>query len=203
MAHTQPEKFAAIEGLYQTQRSAPLVFFALPQVAPPNLKATIEVPQLLSIMAFGDPNAEIKGIEEFPPEDVPPLWMTFVSFHNMVILGMWFVGITALGSWMAWRGKLQSSRAFLWAVFLSTPLPLAAMQFGWVTAEVGRQPWIVYKLLRTAEAVSVTVSAGELLFSIILFGLVYSALLALYLFLLFREMGHGVPALPSRAAEVA
>ena len=130
-----------------------------------------------------------------PEEDLPPLWITFVSFHNMVVLGMWFVGILALGLLLSWRKRLTTTRPFLWAMVLSTPLPLAACQFGWAAAEVGRQPWIVYKLLRTSDAVSVTVSSGELLASIILLGLVYVLLGSFYLFLLFREIRHGLPVL--------
>ncbi len=202
VAHTQPEKFAAIEGLYRTEQGAPLVFFALPDTAGPKLEATIEVPSLLSVMAFGDPQAEIPGIDSFPKDEIPPLWMTFVSFHNMVVLGGWFLLLTALGTWLASRGRHTGNRKFLWLVFLSSPLPLVAIQFGWVTAEVGRQPWIVYKLLKTADAVSVTVSATDLLISLVLFTVVYLLLLALYLFLLFREADHGVPELTDTAAEV-
>src|SRR5690606_12254722 len=91
VARTQPAKFAAIEGLYTTQAGAPLVVFAIPFARPPELKASVEVPKLLSWLAFGDINATIPGIEEFPEEDRPPLWLTFVSFHNMVALGMWFI----------------------------------------------------------------------------------------------------------------
>ncbi len=194
VARTQPEKFAAMEGLYQTQSSAPLVFFGLVNAdPPPHVAAAVEVPGLLSWMAFGDVHAEVKGIDEFPADGLPPLWLTFVSFHNMVILGMGFVGITALGLLLWWRRRLLTSRPFLRVMVLTSPLPLVANQLGWVTAEVGRQPWIVYHLLRTRDAVSVTVSAGELVFSLALLGAIYALLLAAYLFLLLREMRHGVP----------
>jgi cytochrome bd ubiquinol oxidase subunit I len=191
VARTQPEKFAAIEGLYTTQRRAPLVFFALPDSRPPLLKAKIEIPSLLGLMAFGDPDVEIKGIDSFRADELPPLWMTFVSFHNMVALGGLFVLTMLLGTFLWWRGKLLDARRYLKLLFVVSPLPIVACQFGWVAAEVGRQPWIVYKLLRTADAVSVTVPAPQLLLSLVLFSLVYSVLLALYLFLLLREMRHG------------
>jgi len=191
VAHTQPEKFAAIEGLYRSQSAAPLVFFALPLTPPPTLAAKIEVPSLLSIMAFGNPNIEIQGIERFPADEIPPLWITFVSFHNMVLLGGWFVFLMALGAFLWWRKKLSGARTYWKLLFFSSPLPIIACQFGWVTAEVGRQPWIVYKLLRTADAISVTVSPAMLWTSIALLSVTYAALLGLYLFLLLREMHHG------------
>jgi cytochrome d ubiquinol oxidase subunit I len=150
-------------------------------------------------MAFGDFNAQVKGIDAFPADQIPPLWMTFVSFHNMVMLGMLFIGVMGLGLLLMWRGRLMTSRWYHWMFFVVSPLPLAANQLGWISAEVGRQPWTVYKLLRTSESVSVTVGAPEILFSIILFGTVYLALGALYVFILFREMNHG----PDAAGEVS
>lgn len=203
VARTQPEKFAAIEGLYETQSGAPLIAFGLVRDNPPELDAKIHlpIPGLLSWMAFGDFNAEIKGINEFPPNDRPPLWMTFVSFHNMVILGLWFQFVMFLAVVQLWRGKLWTSRWLNRAILISLPLTLAATQFGWVTAEVGRQPWVVYHLLRTSDAVSTSVTAGEVWFSIILFSAIYLALGALYLFLLFREASHDIE--PATAQEAA
>jgi len=196
VAHTQPEKFAAIEGLYHTTGSAPLVMFAIPSSTPPDLKATIEIPGMLSWMAFGDFNAEIKGINEFPPDEVPPLEITFISFHNMVVLGMYFIGITLLGVWFLFRKKLYDKRWYLKVLLWSIPLPLIACQLGWITAEVGRQPWIVYKLLKTSDAASITVTAGEILFSLILFTLIYLLLGTLYVYLLKRKIQHGPEAAP-------
>jgi cytochrome bd ubiquinol oxidase subunit I len=193
VAATQPEKFAAIEGLYLTQSSAPLVFFAIQQSVPPVLRAQVEIPGLLSWLAFGDFNARVQGIEQFPPDEIPPLWITFVSFHNMVLLGLLFQGLTALGVLLWWRGKIRGSRLFLKVLVACSPLPIVACQFGWVTAEVGRQPWIVYKLLRTADAASATVGRGELLASLSLLGAVEVLLLFLYLFVLSRELSHGPP----------
>jgi cytochrome d ubiquinol oxidase subunit I len=200
VAHTQPEKFAAIEGLYNTQSQAPLVLFALPQTPPPKLEAVIEIPGILSWMAFGDPHAKIQGIDEFPKDEIPPLWLTFVSFHNMVILGGYFVLIMGFAAFKLWKGGLWSTKWLLKVLMWSIPLPLAACQLGWITAEVGRQPWIVYKLLKTADAYSVTVTAGEIWFSIILFSLVYLLLGTLYVFLLLREMKHGPQPLTLRRA---
>jgi cytochrome d ubiquinol oxidase subunit I len=191
VARTQPEKFAAIEGLYTTQSGAPLIFFAIPFNNPPELKAKIELSGLLSWMTFGDVNAQIKGINEFPAENIPPLWLTFVSFHNMVVLGLYFIGVT-LYAYIQLRRKKLFETAWLLKLFVwSIPLPLAACQLGWIAAEVGRQPWIVYGLLRTSEAHSATVTAEEIMFSIILFGLVYLLLGVLYIYILVREVNHG------------
>jgi cytochrome d ubiquinol oxidase subunit I len=191
VARTQPEKFAAIEGLYLSQSGAPLVFFAIPYTQPPELRATIEMKGVLSWMAFGDVNAHIKGINEFPPENIPPLWLTFVSFHNMVVLGLYFIAITMYATYLLKKKRLFEKKWLLRLFTWSIPLPLAACQLGWMAAEVGRQPWIVYGLLRTSEAHSPTVTAPEILFSIILFGLVYLLLGSLYVFLLVREVKHG------------
>ncbi len=191
VAHTQPEKFAAIEGLYTTYEGAPMVLFGFPTETPPELKGVIEVPNLLSWMAFGDLNAKIQGINEFPEDEVPPLFLTFVSFHNMVVLGMYFIAIMAWGSWLLYKKKLWNAtrtlKIFLWSI----PLPLIACQLGWIAAEVGRQPWIVYKMLKTRDAISVTVPAEQILISLILFIVVYAILGSLYIFLLSKEVKHG------------
>jgi cytochrome d ubiquinol oxidase subunit I len=191
VARTQPEKFAAIEGLYTSQTGAPIAVFAVPFTRPPELKAAVEIPGLLSWMAFGDVNAPIKGINEFPPENIPPLWLTFVSFHNMVLLGLYFIAAMGWGLLQLVRGRLWERRRYLRLLVWSIPLPIAACQLGWVAAEVGRQPWIVYELLRTSDAASPTVPAGDILGTIILFSLVYLALGALWVALMVREVQHG------------
>ena len=202
VAHTQPEKFAAIEGLYGSKESAPMVFFAFPTTKPPELHAKIEIKGVLSWLAFGDPEAKVPGIADFPEGTTPEgaeLWLTFVSFHNMVALGMMFIGITSLGMIHLVRKKLLESRWFLRFFMLALPLPVLACQFGWATAEVGRQPWAVYRVLRTADAVSITVPAGNILFSIVMFGLIYAALGSLWVYLLTKKIGQGPE--PAPAAE--
>ena len=146
-------------------------------------------------MAFGDVDAHVKGIRDFPPDTVPQgaeLWLSFVSFHNMVILGTFFIAVCGLGLLLLWRKSLFDKPWFLWLLAFSIPLPLAAIQFGWIAAEVGRQPWIVYGLLKTKDAASIAVSAGEILFSLILFSLIYLALGALWIFLLARKAKAGI-----------
>ena len=194
VATTQPEKFAAMEGLLQTQRRAPLVAFGLAKSDPLEIQAEVRVPVsgLLSLLAFHDIDAEIKGLTEFPEDQRPPLWLTFVSFHNMAILGTWFILIMTIAVIQLVRKQLWSSRKVLRALIVSLPLTLAACQFGWVAAEVGRQPWAVYKLLRTVDAGSPTVPAEQVLASLIMFIVIYTALLVLYLFLLRRAARAGL-----------
>ncbi|MAT39225.1 MAG: cytochrome ubiquinol oxidase subunit I [Ectothiorhodospiraceae bacterium] len=200
VAQTQPEKFAAIEGLYTGQSRAPMVVFAYPTDHPPELKAPIEIPGLLSWMAFGDPDAYIMGIDEVPKDERPPLWLTFVSFHNMVILGLYFIAMTAFGTYLLWKKKLFESKRYLKIMLWSIPLPIAACQLGWITAEVGRQPWVVWKILKTADAYSFTVSAEEVLFSIIMFGLIYLLLGSLWLYLMIKKVKRGPEPIEGEAA---
>ncbi len=202
VAQTQPEKFAAIEGLYTTQDGAPLALFGFPTDRPPDLKAPIEIPGLLSWLAFGDVNAEIKGIKDFPVDERPPLWLTFVSFHNMVILGIYFILVMAWAFWSMRKDKLWENKRLLKILVWSIPLPLAACQLGWIAAEVGRQPWVVYKMLRTSDAVSITVPAGEVLFSLILFSVIYIFLGALYVFLVVKKVKIGPEPLTVKEATV-
>ncbi len=200
VARTQPEKLAAIEGLQSGQTGAPLVLFGLPASPPPKLVARIEAPKVLSWMAYGDPDAYVRGLNDFPPDQVPrgaELWISFVAFHNMVVLGGFFVAATAFGLFLQRRKRLLDTRWYLKIMSWSIPLPIIACELGWVTAEVGRQPWIVHKLLRTQEAASPTVSAGEILFSIILFGLIYCALGAVWIYLLRRKVAAGPEPAPA------
>lgn len=191
VAQTQPEKFATIEGLAETKSNAPMVVFGIPTSNPPELATKVEIPGMLSWLAYGDVNKEVKGLNDFPQENLPPFWLTFTSFHSMVALGTFFIAIMLVALVQICRNKLWNNKWLLRFIFWSIPLPLAACQLGWITAEVGRQPWIVYGLLKTASAHSATVTANEILFSIILFGFIYLMLGILYVFILAREVKHG------------
>jgi len=190
VAETQPEKLAAIEGLIDGQTNAPMVLFGVPSEDPPRLDYSIEVPGVLSWLAHGDANAYVKGLNDFPTDEIPPFWLTFVSFHSMVGLGMYFIAVMLVGTFLIYRKKIWNQRWFLKLLVLSIPLPIIACQLGWISAEVGRQPWVVYKVMKTADAISLTVSAEEILFSIILFGLIYLFLGVLYIYLVVREVKH-------------
>jgi len=205
VARTQPEKFATIEGLYEGRNNAPLVVFGVPDASVPRLNAAIELPGMLSMMVHGDPDAYVPGLSDFPADGVPKgaeLWLSFLSFHNMVALGGYFVLLSALGLYLLWRRKLFGGRAYLRLFAVTFWLPIAACQLGWITAEVGRQPWIVYKLLRTRDAVSAVVPAEQVLASMILFGLVYLGLGLLWVFLLSRKL-KSAPVLLPGGKEVA
>jgi cytochrome d ubiquinol oxidase subunit I len=117
----------------------------------------------------------------------------------MVLLGMYFILLMAVAAWKLWRGRLWQTRWLLKVIMFSIPLPVIATQLGWIAAEVGRQPWIVYRLLRTAEAHSTNVTASEVLFSIVMFGLIYLTLGAFWLFLMFRKAKQGPEPLPVKA----
>jgi cytochrome d ubiquinol oxidase subunit I len=206
VARDQPAKFAVIEGLYETQTKAPLAVFGIPTVdketEKPRLAAEIRIPGMASWLATGDVNAEIKGTDAFPASDLPPFGLPFFSFHLMVALGVAFLGLTALGL-LFWKlNLLERARWFLVLMVIAGPLPLIANQLGWITAEVGRQPWTVYNYLRTADSVSITVGGGELVFSLVMLSSIYALLLFVYLFVLGRILSKG-PEVPQTAEVVS
>ena len=184
VAHTQPEKFAAFEGIYRTRSHAPLVLFGIPTADPPELKGEIGIPGLLSLITFGDVDATIKGINEFPADEIPPLILPFIAFRMMVFLGLYFILIMAIGTTQLYRGRLWSNRVILRILKWSLPLPVLASELGWIAAEVGRQPWAVYRVLKTEDAVSAALSSGEVLFSLILFGIVYIFIGIFYIYVM-------------------
>jgi cytochrome bd ubiquinol oxidase subunit I len=176
MAATQPAKFAAIMGIYESQTAAPVMVFAVPYSKPPELKAPIQIPGILSWLAFGSIDARVQGLSDFPKDEWPPLFLTFVSYHNMVLLGMWFIFLMGLAAFQWRKGTLWNSRKTLKAMLWSLPLPVIASQLGWIAAEVGRQPWAVYRILKTSQSVSVTVGAGTVVLALVVFFVIYAAL---------------------------
>jgi cytochrome d ubiquinol oxidase subunit I len=198
VARTQPEKLATIEGLIHGQSNAPIVVFGIPSEEPPALHAAIEVPGLLSLLVDGNVGTFVPGIMDLRAagHPTPPFVLTFISFHTMVALGSFFIALTTLGVFLLMREKLYDTRWYLKALLWSIPLPLLACQLGWIVAEVGRQPWVVYRVLRTADSFSANVTGGEILFSIIMFGLIYLVLGALYIFTLARTVKRGPEILP-------
>jgi cytochrome d ubiquinol oxidase subunit I len=190
VAATQPTKLAAFEGHYPS--SAPADMYLLGWVDEHREQVSgLKLPGMLSWLVHGDAEKPVTGLQAFKPEDRPPVNIVFQSYHLMVGIGLALIGISALSLLMHWRGSLYRRRFMLKLLVVSVLLPQLANQLGWLTAEVGRQPWIVYGLLRTAEAVSPGVSAGEVLASLIMFSMVYLLLLALFIFLLDHEIKHG------------
>lgn len=191
VARDQPEKFATFEGLFSTQKNAPLLVFGIPRTNPERVEARVEIPGLLSVLATGSPDGEVRGLESWPASDRPPLVLPFVSFHLMFVIGFGMIGLMGLGALLMLRKRLPDARWYQRLLVPAVILPILAIQLGWVAAEVGRQPWVVYHVLRTSDAASPTVTAGEILFSIVMFAAIYLLLGALYLWVLFREIGKG------------
>ena len=191
IAKYQPAKLAAMEALFQTQKGAPEVVIGIPDAKAKTVHAAIKVPGLLSLMAFGSAGAEVKGLDAFDEKDWPPVGICFFSFRAMLGLGMYFIAFSAFGVLLLLMKKAYTNRLFLSLAALTIPLPFLANELGWVTAEVGRQPWIVYNLLRTSEGYSATVPAVQVLISIIMFTAVYALLFAAWIFLLRKEVGRG------------
>mgnify|MGYP000399495217 CR=1 FL=1 len=183
VALTQPEKFAAIEGLIEGTTHAPMTIFGIPSDKPePSISYKIEIPSLLSWFAYGSADAFVKGLKDFPPDERPPFSLTFITFHLMVALGLLFIVVSALGVFLLWTKRLNTSFWYHRLFLIVSPLPLIAAELGWITAEVGRQPWVVYKLLRTVDASSVTVTASEILLTMLLIGIIESFLLVAYIY---------------------
>lgn len=189
VAETQPAKLAAFEGLYET---GPADLYLVGWVDETNNKTYgIKLPGMLSFLLYGDTQKPVKGLNEFAPEDRPPVNIVFQAYHIMVAIGMTIILLAYLGIFFWWRGKLENVKWYQHALIWAVMLPQLANQLGWMAAEVGRQPWIVYGYLRTKDAISKTVNSGEIMFSLIMFTLIYLLLLGLFLFLLDRKIKHG------------
>jgi cytochrome d ubiquinol oxidase subunit I len=169
----QPAKFAAIEGRWHDEQPAGEVLIALPEPAHETNKYEIKIPVLGSIIGSMSLTSKEVGLTDFPPQDRPPVLIPFAAFRIMVGCGMIMLGLAWLGSYLSVKHRLERSRLLLWSIFLSFPLPFIAILTGWYTAEVGRQPWAIYGLLRTAEAMTPFLTARAALGSLILFGAIY------------------------------
>jgi cytochrome d ubiquinol oxidase subunit I len=202
VAETQPAKLAVMEGLWETQTNAPLLIFGLPNPDKERTDYAVGLPGWLSIGIGGTRATEVRGLKSFPLDERPPILPTFFSFHVMVGLGFYFVGLTALGLFLWWRKRLFDNRLFLRLAFYSIPLPIIANELGWFTAEVGRQPWVVQGLLRTSDAFSEIVPAGQILFSIIGFMTIYALLFVLWIHILKKLLLRGAATAP-REQEVS
>ena len=141
VTHTQPEKLAAFEGLFQTERGAPLLIFGIPDAEERKVHAAVQVPRLLSFLTSGDFDAEVKGLNDYPREEWPPVGLTFVSFHLMFLMGMYFAGLTALGMFLLWRRKLFGSRWYLTLAMLSLPLSSLTTTRLWLPTRAGSMCW--------------------------------------------------------------
>lgn len=190
VAETQPAKLAALEGHFPAHAPAGMYILGWVDADGEQTKG-IEIPGFLSWLVHGDMKAPVTGLKAFPKEDRPPVNTVFQSYHLMVGIGMLLILIGLVSAFGWWRGWLFDKRRWLWVLVFSVLLPQAANQLGWITAEVGRQPWIVYGLLRTEHALSKSVSSAEVLTSIILFGFIYLLLFVLFIYLLNEKIQHG------------
>ena len=201
VAEKQPTKLAAMESLWETTTRAPVYLFALPDEENERNKIEIgAIPGMLSFLVFHDINAEVKGLKAFPREERPPVLITSFAFKGMVGLGFYFALVMIIG-WFK-RNRLVDSPKFLKLMLLSIPLPYIAIELGWVVAEVGRQPWIVYGLMKTSDAAS-PVASSQVLISLIAFILVYGLLGAVGFYLIVKYAKKGPEPAPEAGSEAA
>jgi len=187
----QPVKFAAIEGRWHDEQPAGEVLIALPDATRERNLYEIKIPVLGSLIGSMSFDSKEVGLTDFPRADRPPVAIPFFAFRIMVGCGLLMLLIAWLGSHLSWRQRIEESRLLLWAIFLSFPLPFIATLTGWFTAEVGRQPWTVYGLLRTAQAVTPTLTAAAAATSLVVFCLVYSFIFAFGTFYIYRLLQTG------------
>ncbi|HEX6137749.1 MAG TPA: cytochrome ubiquinol oxidase subunit I [Casimicrobiaceae bacterium] len=192
--HHQPVKLAAMEGLWQTQARAPAVLFALPDAHGERNRAEIAIPTLASIYLGHSPDAVIQGLKEAPRADRPPVAPVFFAFRIMVGIGLLMLALALWGLWLRWRGRLETTRAFHSACVAMLPAGFVAVLAGWTVTEVGRQPWVVYGLMRTRDAVSPSLTGADVLLSIALYVVVYVVVFGAGIFYMVRLARAGPPA---------
>jgi cytochrome bd ubiquinol oxidase subunit I len=202
IAENQPVTLAAMEGLFETQQGAPLVILGQPDVPKRRLDNPLEVPKVLSFLTYQQWSANVKGLDSFPQELWPDrIALLYYSYHVMVGLGTIFIAVMVVAAFLLWRRTLYESQWMLWLLMICVPLPYIANTAGWITAELGRQPWLIYGLMRTAHGASPRVGAGNAWFTLIGFMGMYAVLAILFLFLVWREIEIGPEPRSSREEE--
>ena len=187
VAKTQPTKLAAMESIWNTKKGAPMYLFLIPdEKHERNAVELLGIPKMLSILAYHNPNATVRGLKSFPKNDRPPVTITFISFRTMVALGTLFVLLTLYAFYLIKKDKLLDKRWFLKLMLYAIPLPYLACELGWIVAEVGRQPWVVYGLLRTSQATSTAVTSAQIIMTLVGFVFLYSILGFIDIYLLFK-----------------
>ena len=188
----QPAKLAAFEGHYKTGTGGTEMYiFGVPNKKTEKVDFGLSIPSMLSILVYNDPNKPVKGLDQFPKEDRPPVVIPFMTYHIMVACGMMFIGSTFLGLFFYWRGTLFKQRWLLWCFVFLVLAAYVANETGWMSAEIGRQPWIVYGLLRTKDAVSPILKEDEVWASIIMFSTTYTFLFAVWVYVINNKIQHG------------
>jgi cytochrome d ubiquinol oxidase subunit I len=195
----QPAKFAAIEARWTTEQPASEVLIGIPDPAAGRNLFAISVPRLGSFIASGTWDSKEVGLETFPPEDRPPVIIPFLTFRLMVGMALIMLAVSWFGLWLRWRGRLETTRWFLWTAFLAFPSGFVGVLAGWFTAEVGRQPWVVYGLLRTKDAVTPSLATADVMFSLLAYIVVYALVYAFGFYYVYRLLRDGPTSEPKAA----
>jgi len=200
VAREQPTAMAGMEGLFHSKAGAGMVLIGQPNEVTQEFDNPIVVNDLLSFLIYGTTQAEVKGLDQFPRDQWPTtLPLLFYAYHIMAGLGTYMVLLMVVAAFVLWRGWIFNAKWILWPLMLSFPLPYIANTAGWMTAEIGRQPWLIYGLMRTADGYSKYVSASNGLFTLLGFMGLYTVLSILFIVLLYTAISHG----PERAIEAA
>jgi len=192
LAQHQPVTLAAAEGLFESGPDAELAIIGQPDVKARKLENPVVVPGVLSFLAYGSFGSTVQGLNDFPESEWPHnVELLYYAYHIMVGLGTIFTLVMAVAAFLLWRNRLQQARKVLWTLMLAVPFPYIATTAGWWTAELGRQPWVVHGLLRTADAGSPQVNTGNVVFTTLGFAGLYLVLGLLFLFQVMREVARG------------
>jgi cytochrome d ubiquinol oxidase subunit I len=192
VAGQQPAAFAGMEAQFHSQDGAGLAIIGQPDVDKQRLDNPVEVPHLLSFLTYKAWNAPVQGLDQVPADQWPTnIPLLYYAYHIMVGLGTILIALLGLAALALWMGRLWKARWLLWLLLLALPLPYMANSFGWMTAELGRQPWVIWGLLRTADATSPNVGAGSVLFTLLGFMGLYALLSVLFLALMGRQLAQG------------
>ncbi|MGY3617316.1 cytochrome ubiquinol oxidase subunit I [Bradyrhizobium sp. USDA 10063] len=199
----QPAKFAAIEARWHDEQPASEVLIGIPDSSTESNKYAISIPVLGSIIGSMSLTSKEVGLTSFPPQDRPPVVIPFFTFRIMVGCGLVMLGLAWLGTYLGFKHRLERNRPLLWGIFLSFPLPWIAILTGWYTAEVGRQPWTVYGVLRTADAMTPFLTASAAMTSLILFVMVYAFIFSFGTYYIYRLLRAGPSAIPTVTPDTA
>ena len=192
VAKYQPAKLAAMEGVLKTEKGAPLVLIGQPDVEKGTIDNPITIPKMLSFITARRWDAEVRGLDSFPEDERPGnVALVYYSFHIMVGLGTLFIALMVTSAFALWRGWIFDAKWLLWLLMLSFPFPFIANIAGWIVTEVGRQPWLVYGLMKTEDGYSTMVGSGNVMFTFLGFLGMYTVLSLLYIFLMLRRIEHG------------
>jgi cytochrome d ubiquinol oxidase subunit I len=195
----QPSKLAAMEAIFNDETNAPLHLFGWVNEENQKVNFGVAIPGMLSYLISGTTEQKVTGLNSIPIDERPPVNIVFQAYHLMVAIGFTLIAISLLGIFFWWKGTLFDKKWILWIFVISVLGPQIANQVGWITAEVGRQPWIVYGILKTSEALSKAVEAGQVWFSLIMFTIIYFFLFILFIYLLNDKIKHG----PEEADEIS